>query len=226
MGKNKLAQFAENKTFSHMFEPHMEEVKSNAFKLKGNWNKTFFKNENPLVIELGCGKGEYTVNQAKNNPHKNYIGIDIKGARMWRGAKTVQEEQIANVAFLRTRIEFIASFFAENEVDEIWLTFSDPQPKKPNKRLISPYYIAIYKKILSGKGSIHIKTDSRLFVNTALQQIKEHQFTIHHCAFDIYGRDWANFSKEEQEVLAIKTYYETMWLKKQFPINYLSFSLH
>lgn len=224
-GKNKLAQFAENKTFAHMFEPTMDDVKADKFDMKGNWLAEFFKNDNPIVLELGCGKGEYTVAQAKLNPQKNYIGIDIKGARMWRGAKTVQEENIPNVAFVRTRIEFINTFFAENEVDEIWFTFSDPQPKKANKRLTSDYHMAKYKQLIKPTGVFHLKTDSRLLFNYTLEQIEEHHFILERAVFDIYDRDWNSLTEDEQKVLSVKTFYENMWLQKKFAINYLRFRL-
>lgn len=220
-----MAQFAETKTFKHMFEPSMDEVWAKNHKLIGNWRKDFFKNNNPIVIELGSGKGEYTVGLAKQNPGKNFVGVDIKGARMWRGAKTVEEDKMTNVAFLRTRVEFINSFFGENELDEIWLTFSDPQPKKENKRLTSPYFLNIYKPLLKKGATIHLKTDSRLLFNYTLEQIEEHGYHLNTCTFDLYEKDWDKFTDAEKEVLGIQTFYEAMWLKKKFTINYLSFTM-
>jgi tRNA (guanine-N7-)-methyltransferase len=225
LGKNKKAQFAETKTFKHMFEPSMDEVWAKNHALIGNWKKDFFKNDNPIVIELGCGKGEYTVDLAKRNPNKNFIGVDIKGARMWRGAKTVEEDKMSNVAFLRTRVEFINSFFGENELDEIWLTFSDPQPKKESKRLTSPYFLGIYKPLLEKGATVHLKTDSRLLLNYTLEQIEENGYKLKNCAFDLYDKDWDKFTEEQKGILSIQTFYENIWLNKKHAINYLSFSL-
>lgn len=225
LAKNKLAQFAENKTFKHMFEPTMDEVWAKDFHLIGKWGKEFFKNDNPIVLELGCGKGEYTVDLAKQNPNKNFVGIDIKGARMWRGAKTVDEEKLPNVAFLRTRVEFVASFFGANEIDEIWFTFSDPQPKKPNKRLTSPYYLNIYKPLLKPNAAIHLKTDSRLLFNYTVEQVEANNYTMEACVFDVYDRDWNKLSDHDKAIMKIKTFYEAIWLKKKFAINYLRFRI-
>ena len=155
MGKDKLKRFSELNTFTHVLQPRLNEIKP-AHKIKGNWSFEF-KNEAPIVLELGCGKGEYTIGLAKQYPHINFIGVDIKGARIWRGAKTCVEEKIENVRFIRTKVDFIEHFFRENEVSEIWLTFSDPQPKRPRKRLTSPLFIDRYKKILSQNGIIHLK---------------------------------------------------------------------
>jgi tRNA (guanine-N7-)-methyltransferase len=143
--KDKLKRFAEMETFPNVFQPTMDEIKTGSHHMKGKWHQSYFKNNNPIVLELGCGKGEYTVGMAERYPNKNFIGIDIKGARIWRGAKTAFENNMPNVAFLRTRIDFIEHFFAENEVSEIWLTFSDPQPKKPNKRLLVACLLSITK---------------------------------------------------------------------------------
>ena len=148
MGKNKLARFAENETFANLFQLTYEQITKEGFALKGKWNEDFFKNDNPIVLELGCGKGEYTVGLAKKYPNKNFIGIDIKGARLWRGCKTSNEDKMTNVAFVRTHIQMIESYFAENEVSEIWITFPDPQLKKPNKRLTCERFLKLYKNIL------------------------------------------------------------------------------
>jgi tRNA (guanine-N7-)-methyltransferase len=225
LAKNKLAQFAENKTFKHMFEPSMDEAWAKNHPLIGKWGKEFFKNDNPIVLELGCGKGEYTVALAKQNPNKNFIGMDIKGARMWRGAKTVEEERLPNVAFLRMRVEFVASFFGPQEIDEIWCTFSDPQPKKANKRLTSPYYLNIYKPLLKPNAVMHLKTDSRLLFNSTIEQVEENNYTMEACVFDVYDRDWDKLSEDDKAIMKIKTFYEAIWIKKKFAINYLRFRL-
>ncbi|MFI3315827.1 MAG: tRNA (guanosine(46)-N7)-methyltransferase TrmB, partial [Rikenellaceae bacterium] len=162
MGKDKIRRFAENETFKCMVQPEFNDIYGSSYALKGRWREDFFKNDNPIVLELGCGRGEYTVGLAKAYPDKNFIGVDIKGARMWRGARTITDENIPNGGFLRTRIEFISSFFAENEVDEIWITFPDPQLKKNRvkKRLTSPMFLPLYSKFLKPEGSVNLKTDS------------------------------------------------------------------
>jgi tRNA (guanine-N7-)-methyltransferase len=224
MSKKKQPKFAENLTFAHLFQPPVELVQKGDFQMKGKWREQFFGNDNPVIIELGCGKGEYAVEQAERFPGRNYIGVDIKGARLWRGAKTVKEKGLKNVAFIRTNIEFIEGFFAEGEVDEIWLTFSDPQPQKPRKRLTSPYFTERYRKFLKPGGTIHLKTDSRLLFNYTLEQIEEHGHQLNDCTFDLYG-EMGRFTPGQQDVLAIKTFYEQMWLEKGFNINYLNFKL-
>src|SRR5574344_1931578 len=160
MGKDKLKRFAENLTFPNMFQQQFKQVQQEGFALRGKWAKDFFKNENPIVLELGCGKGEYTVGLAKMYPDKNFIGIDIKGARMWTGAKEADDASLKNVAFIRTHIEFIQRFFAEGEIAEIWLTFPDPQMKKLRKRLTSTRFLMAYHQLLKPQGVIHLKTDS------------------------------------------------------------------
>jgi tRNA (guanine-N7-)-methyltransferase len=158
--KNKLKKFIENESFSNVIQPKREKLLSEKFNLKGNWNKLYFKNNNPIVIELGCGKGEYTVNLAKLNPNKNYVGIDVKGARFWRGAKTSLEQKLDNVIFIRTQIELIDFIFDDQEVSEIWLTFPDPQIKYQRRkhRLTNPTFLKLYKKIINNEGLIHLKT--------------------------------------------------------------------
>ena len=158
MAKNKLFRFAEMKKMDHVFEPAMDDIKNDKTGYNGNWRKEVFKNENPIVLELGCGKGEYAVGLAKKYPNKNFIGVDIKGARMYVGAKQCEDEGIENVAFLRTKVDFIDKLFAEDEVDEIWLTFSDPQPNKPNKRLTSKIFVDRYRKILKEGGKVQGST--------------------------------------------------------------------
>jgi len=171
--KKKLQRFADISSMDWVIEPTMEDIKDGTFPLKGKWHKEVFKNDNPIVLELGCGKGEYAVGLGKKYPDKNFIGVDIKGARIWYGANTVREEKLENIAFLRTRIDFIEAFFDENEIDEIWLTFSDPQRKRPRKRLTSRLFIGRYMKFLKKGGIIHLKTDSDLLFESTLEQREE-----------------------------------------------------
>lgn len=163
--KNKLAKWADNLTFGNVYQPKTSEVLNTNYHLKGKWNTAVFKNNHPIVLELGCGKGEYSVGLAKEFPEKNFIGLDIKGNRIWKGAKEAFESSMKNVVFVRTRIDFITSIFEENEVDEIWITFPDPQPKdrQERKRLTSPLFTERYKKILKSNGIIHLKTDHEGF---------------------------------------------------------------
>ena len=226
MAKNKLAHFKENASFKHVFEPKAKDVLNGDNKLTGKWRK-FFGNHNPIVLELGCGKGEYTVAMAKMYPIKNFIGVDIKGARIWRGAKTVEEEEIKNAAFLRTKIEFIASFFNKGEVNEIWLTFSDPQLKdnREKHRLTHPRFLDIYKEILVPGGLVHLKTDSRFLADYTLGILAQKKIIPEIIANDVYGADWGLLNEKEQEHLAIKTFYELKFLDKGKLINYISFNL-
>ncbi len=225
MSKKKQPKFAENLTFPHLFQPELDEVLAGNFPLKGKWGTEFFKNNKPVVLELGCGKGEYAIALSQTAPEKNYIGVDIKGARLWRGSKTVKEQGISNVAFIRIKIEFIDGFFAPGEVDEIWLTFSDPQPQKPRKRLTSTAFIERYKTFLKPGGTIHLKTDSRLLFNYTLEQVQEHNYTLGTYTFDLYN-ELEKFPEPFRETLQVKTFYEKMWLEKGFCINYLSFKVH
>lgn len=221
MGKNKLKRFADNQVFSNVFEPSFEESYNAHYRLKGKWNEEVFKNDRPIVLELGCGKGEYAVGQAMRFPDKNYIGVDIKGARLWRGAKTALERNIKNVAFLRTRIEFIESFFAKDEISEIWITFPDPQLKKRRvkKRLTSSLFLNRYKNFLSPEGVVHLKTDSaELYEYTNKLLAFNSQSPIAHTA-DLYKSDLLN------DVLSIKTFYEQQYLEKGKPITYICFRL-
>ena len=221
MGKNKLARWAEMKSFKNVIEPPIEEVFFKDHILKGNWNKILFKNENPVVLELGCGKGEYTVGLATRNPLNNYIGIDIKGARIWRGSKTAYENKIANAAFLRTRIEFINSFFSNNEVAEIWITFPDPHPKRRNagKRLTSPFFLNSYRQLLKDQGIIHLKTDNKDLYNYTREIIKHNDLEIIVSTDDLYS------GKINNDILSIRTHYEKKFLKEGMHIYYLAFRL-
>lgn len=221
MGKNKLKKFAENETFENLFQPSFQEVWNTDFPLKGKWNSAFFKNENPIVLEVGCGKGEYTINLAKIYQNKNFIGIDIKGARLWKGAKEATESSMPNVAFIRTRIEHIQSFFAENEVSEIWITFPDPQPRpsKARKRLSSSRFLEYYQRFLKNNGIVHLKTDSQGLHEYSKALVEQNALNILHCTNNLYS------SNIVSPILSIKTFYESMFLEEGKPITYLSFEL-
>ncbi|MED9963125.1 MAG: tRNA (guanosine(46)-N7)-methyltransferase TrmB [Bacteroidales bacterium] len=220
MGKNKLARFAENETFANLFQLTYEQITKEGFALKGKWNEDFFKNDNPIVLELGCGKGEYTVGLAKKYPNKNFIGIDIKGARLWRGCKTSNEDKMTNVAFVRTHIQMIESYFAQNEVSEIWITFPDPQLKKPNKRLTCERFLSLYKNILKSEGIVHLKTDSQeLYEYTKDEVLIPSKREILYNTNDLYNSDF------KEDVIEIQTFYESMYLKIGKPITYLKFKL-
>lgn len=225
MGKNKLSRFAENATYAHVVQPTFRDLQAADLPFRGKWNSGFFKREAPLVLELGCGRGEYTVGLAKLRPGKNYVGVDIKGARIWRGAKTAHEEGLANVGFLRTHVDHILRCFGKHEVDEIWLTFSDPQIGKARKRLTSPLFLARYKEILKPGGIIHLKTDSPLLYEYTLEQIAEHQLHTEESSANVYAELVPRISPEEQDVLNIRTYYESMWLEEGRSIHYVRFRI-
>jgi len=216
-------KFDEMKSMERVFEPSMSDFIDVKYPLKGNWNKEVFKNDNPIVLELGCGKGEYSVGMGRKYPHKNFVGIDIKGARIWKGAKEANQEGLTNVAFLRNVVDFVEHFFAENEIDEIWCTFSDPQPKKPNKRLTSRQFINRYKKVLKPNGIVHLKTDNTLLYESTLEDIEEYGYETLANSNNIYEKDWSTFSEEFQEILSIKTHYETLFANKGFKIKYVAF---
>ena len=219
--KNKLKRFKENETFSNVIQPTREEVLNNTLMLKGNWNRNFFKNQNPIVLELGCGKGEYSVNLATMFPEKNFLGIDIKGARFWRGAKTALAEKINNVGFLRTQIELVDCIFDENEVDEIWITFPDPQIKykRTKHRMTNPDFLNKYKKILKPNGMVHLKTDSEYMHGYTLGLLQGLGLTIEYAHHDIYGT-----TNAPKEVTDIQTYYESQYLAINKKITYLRFN--
>jgi tRNA (guanine-N7-)-methyltransferase len=243
VGKNKLARWAELGTFDNVIQP---ETGNNAWKdhiIKGNWRKVMFRNDNPVILELGCGKGEYTVGLSAIFPDSNFIGIDIKGARMWRGARTASEKQLKNVAFLRTRIEFINSFFASDEVDEIWITFPDPHPgkKNSNKRLTCPWFLNTYRNFLKDGGILHLKTDNTelfnytqklandngleiLFSTNDMNSMDPNEITVAEYIISSH-RDPAYQNHAFSGILSIKTHYETIFLKQGKTINYLAFRL-
>lgn len=219
MAKHKLARFAENLTFPNLFQVSYEYLMANIFEYQGKWSQ-FFGNDNPIVLELGCGKGEYTVALAEANPNRNYIGVDIKGARLWRGAKTSNENHMKNVAFLRTRIQLIEKLFAPGEVSEIWITFPDPQPKKPNHRLSSERFLGYYKKILKPNSIVHLKTDSwELHDYTLNEVIPAGNYAVDFATDDLYNSGY------QGEATAVQTFYESMFLKEGKPITYIKFRI-
>ena len=222
MGKDKLRRFAAIKSFENVIEVEPEV----DFLLKGSWRKNFFKNNNPIVLELGCGKGEYSLGLGKHYPNKNFIGLDLKGNRIYIGAKEALALNMKNVAFLRTRIDFITDYFAENEVDEIWLTFSDPQRKKPRKRLTSPLFIARYKQILKPGGLIHLKTDSELLFEFTLDEIEKNKYTCLENTSDLYGSLTDEIDEETKAIFHIKTHYEKLFTAKGFTIKYCKFQIN
>jgi len=220
MGKDKLAKFEAIKGFNNVLEHATEEGDS----IKGNWRSKVFKNDNPIVLELGCGKGEYSVGLAEFYPDKNFIGCDIKGNRIFIGAKDALDKKLENVAFLRTRIDYINDFFEENEVDEIWLTFSDPQPKKPRKRLSSPLFIERYRKLLKPGGIVHMKTDSDILFEYTVDEIKDKYEMIEY-TWDLYGELPENLDAVTREIFHIKTHYEKLFTAKGSVIKYCKFKI-
>ncbi|MFV8226375.1 tRNA (guanosine(46)-N7)-methyltransferase TrmB [Christiangramia aquimixticola] len=220
--KNKLKRFKENEQFDNVIQPSREELTDNSFKLKGNWSKDFFKNDNPIVLELGCGKGEYTVELARQNPDKNFIGIDIKGARFWRGAKTALEEGLDNVAFIRTQIELIEHVFETNEVSEIWITFPDPQIKykRTKHRLTNAEFLLRYKQVLKDGGLMHLKTDSEFMHGYTLGLLHGQGQEVLYAHHDIYKNEYS-----PKEVTGIQTFYEKQYLEKGKPITYIQFTI-
>ena len=219
MAKKKLIHFQENLTFPHLFQPGYKEVQS-GFHLRSQWDHTFFKNQNPVVIELGCGKGEYTVGLAAKYPKKNLIGIDFKGSRLWRGCKTVSEQGLKNVAFVRTRVDYLENLFGPREISEIWITFPDPQPGKERKRLTAPLFLNKYKTILTNDGIIHLKTDNQFFFDYSLEIVNEFKHHLLFATEDLYH------SGLQEDVIQIQTYYEDIWLKEGKKILYMKFSLN
>lgn len=217
MGKNKLAKFDDMAVYPHVFQYPFAALQEKGFEMKGQWNERFFKNDHPIVLELGCGKGEYTVGLGRLFPDKNFIGVDIKGARMWSGAKESLEAGMTNVAFLRTSIELIAHFFAPGEVAEIWLTFPDPQMKKVNKRLTSTRFMQLYRQILSENGIIHLKTDSGFMYTYTCEMVKANRYPVIFQTDDLYHSGLAD------AILSIQTYYEQQWLDRGLNIKYIQF---
>ena len=205
--------------YPHVFEYPYSVVDNVPFPMKGHWGETFFKNDRPIVLELGCGRGEYTVGLGRLFPEKNFIGVDIKGARMWTGATESLQAGMTNVAFLRTQIEIIDRFFAEGEISEIWLTFSDPQMKKATKRLTSTYFMERYRRFLTDRGLVHLKTDSNFMFTYTKYMIEHNHLPVEVMTEDLYHSDMAD------EILSIRTYYEQQWLDRGLDIKYIRFRL-
>ncbi|HOK50593.1 MAG TPA: tRNA (guanosine(46)-N7)-methyltransferase TrmB [Bacteroidales bacterium] len=222
MGKNKIQRFAELHTFPNVIETEFNEVFGKAHPLKGNWHEQHFKNNNPIVLELGCGKGEYTLAMAENFPNKNFIGIDIKGNRIWVGAHKALSNKLINVCFLRTRIDFIESFFGPDEVEEIWITFPDPQPQsnRKRKRLTSPLFLNRYKKFLKRGGIIHLKTDNELLYSYTLEIIENNHLPLLASTDNLYQSVY-----RDELAGQVQTYYENIFLSAGKRIHYLRFTL-
>ena len=220
MPKNKLLRYAELATFKNVLQPGLDEIK-NGFHLKGKWGAEYFKNDNPIVLELGCGKGEYTICLAEKYPDKNFIGIDIKGARIWKGGKIALENNMKNVAFIRTFIDKIECFFGKDEISEIWLTFPDPQKRerRTKKRLTSPGFLSRYEAIIQKGGIIHLKTDNVPFFDYTLKMIQENNNKLIWATHDLYG------SGKDTDILSIRTFYEQKYLAEGLPICYMRFTL-
>lgn len=225
MGHDKLRKFAENETFGCLLQPSAQDLLADGYfnlrdhEVKGHWNEKMFAKPQPIVLELGCGKGEYTIDLAQRNPQFNYIGVDIKGARLWKGAKYAHEHSLGNVAFLRTRIEFITAFFAPGEVSEIWLTFSDPQMKSENSRLSSPLFLERYRSFMKPGGIVHLKTDSRFLHEYTKAVCTANSLTLLACTSDLYGTSRLPIPA----LFEVQTFYERMFLQQGYKITYLSF---
>lgn len=220
--KNKLRRFRENENFTNVVQPSREELTGNEFALKGNWNRKFFKKEQPIVLELGCGKGEYSIALAKAHPEKNFLGIDIKGARFWRGAKTGIEEELENVGFIRSQIELIDHLFDKGEIDEIWITFPDPQIKykRTKHRLTNTEFLQKYKGILKKEGMVNLKTDSEFMHGYTLGLLHGEGHEIIHANHDVYKNVYS-----PKEVTGIQTFYEKQYLEKGKPITFIQFKI-
>ncbi len=217
MGKNKLQKFEDMSGYPHVFQYPFAVLQEKGFEMKGKWNELFFKNNHPIVLELGCGKGEYTVGLGQLFPAKNFIGLDIKGARMWSGAKQALENNMHNVAFLRTHIELINHFFSPGEISEIWITFPDPQMNKVNKRMTSTRFMKLYREILKDSGLIHLKTDSNFMFTYTNEMIQANHFPVVVQTDDLYHSHLAD------DILSIQTFYEQQWLERGLNIKYIQF---
>ena len=226
MGKNKLKKFAEMETFDNVFQCGAREMlpANQVHEMAGHWRERFFHNDNPIVLELGCGRGEYTVGLAEKYPEKNFIGVDIKGARMWAGAKQAVQAGLKNVAFLRTSIEIITSFFAADEVDEIWITFCDPQMKKATKRLTSTYFMQRYQRIVKPNGAIHLKTDSPFLYTYTVEMLRLNPYPVVCSTDDLYGKT-ADSIELFDDARALQTHYEKQWLDRGMQIKYIEWQL-
>ena len=226
MGKNKLKKFAEMETFPNVFQCGAREMlpANQVHPLAGHWRDNYFHNDHPIVLELGCGRGEYTVGLAHKYPEKNFIGIDIKGARMWAGAKQAVQEGLSNVAFLRTNIEIITAFFAANEIDEIWITFCDPQMKKATKRLTSTYFMLRYQQIVKPEGLIHLKTDSPFLYTYTMEMLRLNPYPVVCSTDDLYAKT-LDFNRDFSDARALQTHYERQWLDRGMKIKYIEWQL-
>ncbi|MGI6232191.1 MAG: tRNA (guanosine(46)-N7)-methyltransferase TrmB [Prevotella sp.] len=222
MSKGKLAKFAEMETFSNVFQYPYSVIDNVDFEMRGHWRDRYFHNDHPIVLELGCGKGEYTVGLAQRYPECNFIGVDIKGARMWSGAKQALEEHLENAAFLRTNIEIIDRFFNLDEVQEIWLTFSDPQMKNPRKRLSSTYFLERYRHFLTDRGKVHLKTDSNFLFTYTTYIVEHNHLPLLSRTEDLYHEKVPNV---DPQLFSIQTYYEKMWMERGLNIRYMQFLL-
>lgn len=227
MGHDKLRKFEENKSFKCLVQPTTQEVLHQDHPLKGKWASDFFHNGNPIVLEIGCGKGEYTIALALRHPEINYIGIDIKGARLWKGAKYATEQNMPNVGFLRTRVEFISSLFADGEVSGIWITFADPQIRRENLRLTSPRFLARYAGFLTRDAVINLKTDSRYLHEYTLALARQNNLPIVASTSDLYSGTPSDFAavSDPEALFQVQTFYESHFLAQGYRITFLSFSL-
>ena len=260
MGHDKLRKFAENETFACLLQPSSRELLADGYArlrdhdIKGHWRERMFAgsaapDDGGIVLELGCGKGEYTIELAQRNPARNYVGVDIKGARLWKGAKYAAQNALPNVAFLRTRVEFISAFFAPGEVSEIWLTFSDPQFRSENSRLSSPVFLDRYRRFLRPGGVVHLKTDSRFLHEYTKAVCKVNGLELLACTEDLYGSpDGAGASGAElpagaapsfagdgiascvpedlkSAATSVQTFYESIFLEQGYPITYMAFRI-
>lgn len=223
MSKGKLQKFAEMETFKNVFQYPYSVISEVPFTMKGHWREQYFHNDNPIVLELGCGKGEYTVGLARMYPNINFIGVDIKGARIYTGAKQALEENLPNVAFLRTSIEIIDRFFGQEEVQEIWLTFSDPQMKNVHKRLTSTFFMNRYRHFLINNGIIHLKTDSNFLFTYTTYMVEKNNLPVLLRTEDLYHTD--GLDDRTREILGIHTYYENQWIERGLSIKYMKFEL-
>ena len=222
MSKGKLAKFADMATYDNVFQYPYGALEHDGFPLRGHWHEEFFHNQNPIVLELGCGKGEYTVGLARLFPDMNFIGVDIKGARMWTGATEAVRNGMKNVAFIRTNIEIIDRFFAPDEVQEIWLTFSDPQMKKPTKRLTSTFFMERYRRFLVDGGIIHLKTDSNFLFTYTTYMVERNRLPLLFRTEDLYH---SPLSTQHSPLITLQTYYEQMWMERGLNIKYMKWQL-
>lgn len=223
MSKGKLQKFAELETFRNVFQFPYAAMTEGEFPIRGRWREDYFHNSNPIVLELGCGKGEYTVGLAKLFPDVNFIGIDIKGARMHKGAKQALDDQLTNVAFLRTNIEIVDRFFAPDEVQEIWLTFSDPQMKNYRKRLTATPFMERYRRFLVDGGIVHLKTDSNFLFTYTSYMVERNHLSLLFRTDDLYHTE--GIDPETSKILSIQTYYEAQWIDRGLNIRYMKFRL-